>query len=70
MPSERARTALFMRRSGVTYRQIGEHLGVTPGRGRQLVMQALRAEGRRAGHRQPTEQALESIKYYRRRPLV
>jgi hypothetical protein len=52
------------------YKDIGKHLGVTDGRARQLVMQALRAEARRKGTRQPTQEGLDSIKYRpKRRPL-
>jgi hypothetical protein len=53
----------------MTYRDIGKHFGVTEGRARQLVRQALRAEARRNGSRQPTQEALDSIKYRPRRPL-
>ena len=52
------------------YKEIAEQLSVTLARARQLVLEALRAEARREGQRQPTEEALESIKYRRRRPPV
>lgn len=49
MASDRARLALELRRSGMTFRQIGKELQVSPARARKLVegtiMDDLRANG-------------------------
>ena len=71
MSSDRARWALQMRREGAKYSEIAEHFSVTTTSERQLVMAAAVAEARRDGHRQPTEGALEAIKYRRKhRPTL
>jgi hypothetical protein len=62
MVSERSQVALYMRRGGAKYPQIGHHLHVSDCRARQLVNGALSAEARRSGGRLPTQAALDSIR--------
>lgn len=49
MASDRAKTALSMRREGGTYREISLFLGVGTARVRQLVFAALQEEARAQG---------------------
>lgn len=56
-----------MRRGGASYLQIGEQLGVGKCRAQQLVMSALREEAYRLGRRTISEEALDSIRFVKRR---
>ncbi len=51
---ERNATALAMRAAGMTFRQIGEYMGVTTARARQRVAKAQRVRNR-PGHQSPIE---------------
>lgn len=46
---QRAMVALAMKRSGMTYRQVGEAMGVCSNRARQLCCKAERLEGTALG---------------------